>query len=294
MIPKRGKRVRTLGFHLLTLPAFLLSAVVVAMPAVYTIYAAFTDWNGVGASMNFIGTENFKTIFADRVFWQALGNNFKWTLIFVSIPVVVGMLSAVLLTWMSRGKSFFQTVYLIPYVLAPATNAIIWANMIFSPTGGVLGWLQRQGLAISSPLGSMKTALFGVAFVDLWHYWGFLTIVYLAALRQTPADQIEAAEIEGVNGWQLFWKVYLPNIAPTVKMMFVFIIIYSFLTFDYVYLLTAGGPAHATEMLSTFAYSMACNTFKFGRAASVALVMSLFGAVAAFFYTYLSRRDVTA
>ena len=76
-------------------------------------------------------------------------------------------------------------------------------------------------------------------------------------------------------------------------MMFVFIIIYSFLTFDYVYLLTTGGPAHATEMLSTYAYNIAFNTFRFGIAAAVAMVMSLFGAVTAFFYVYLSRREVS-
>jgi len=286
-------RIKTLGLHMLTLPAILLSGLVVFAPAVYTFYAAFTDWNGVGKSMNWIGLENFQVLFNDKVFWQALTNNFKWTLIFITIPVVVGMLSAVLLARRSKGRNFFQTVYLIPYVLAPVTNALIWANMIFSPSGGVFGYLRRQGFSVSSPIGDMKTALYGVAFVDMWHYWGFLAIVYLAALRQTPVDQIEAAQIEGVGGWQLFWQVYMPNISPTIKMMFVFIIIYSFLTFDYVYLLTGGGPAHATEMLSTYAYSMAFNTFKFGRAAAVALVMSFFGAIAAFFYTYLSRKEVS-
>jgi raffinose/stachyose/melibiose transport system permease protein len=195
--------------------------------------------------------------------------------------------------WLRKGRSFFQAVYLIPYVIAPVTNALIWANIIFSPSGGLFGYLRRLGFTISSPLGNMKTALYGVAGVDIWHYWGFLTVVYLAALRQTPVDQIEAAEIEGINGWQLFWKVYLPNIAPTIKMMFIFIIIYSFLTFDYVYLLTTGGPAHATEMLSTYAYNIAFNTFRFGMAAAVALVMSIFGAIAAFFYTYLSRKEVS-
>lgn len=291
---RKGKRVRTLGFHLLTLPAILLSGFVVFIPAAYTFYAAFTDWNGLSNKMNWVGLENFKAAFADRVFWMALQNNLKWTLMFITIPVLVGMLSAVLIARMTRGRNVFQTIYLIPYVLAPVTNALIWANMVFSPAGGIVGFLRRIGFAeISSPLGNPSVALFGVAFVDIWHYWGFLTVIYLAALRQTPVDQIEAAQIEGVNGWQLYWKVYLPNIAPTVKMMFVFIIIYSFLTFEYVYLLTAGGPAHATEMLSTFAYNMAFNTFRFGQAAAVALVMSFFGTVAAFFYVYFSRKEVT-
>lgn len=291
---KRSKRVSTFGYHLLTLPAFLLSGVVIFMPAVYTFYASFTEWNGISPDMKWIGLGNYQSILDDRIFYMALGNNIKWTLMFTTIPIFVGMLSAVLLAWMGRGRNFFQAVYLIPYVLAPVTNALIWANMIFSPSGGLVGFLRRIGyVAVSSPIGNSKTALFAVALVDIWHYWGYLTVIYLAALRQTPMDQIEAAQIEGVNGLQMFFKVYLPNIAPTVRMMFVFIVIYSFLTFEYVFLLTGGGPAHSTEMLSTFAYNMAFRTFRFGRAASVAMVMSLFGAITAFFYTYMSRKEVS-
>ena len=289
----KNKRVRTLGYHLLCIPAILLSAVVVVIPAINTLYSAFTDWNGVGSTKNWVGLDNFRALFADRYFWTALSNNFKWTLIFLTVPVIIGMLAALLLLWIKRGRQFFQTAYLIPYVLAPVTNAIIWMNIIFSPNGGVLGYLRTLGFTISSPLGNMKTALFAVAAVDIWHYWGFLTIIYLAALRQTPSDQIEAAHIEGVNPWQMFWRIYLPNIAPTVKMMFVFIIIYSFLTFDYVFLLTEGGPAHSTEMLSTYAYTLAFKTFRFGRAAAVSLIMGFFGAVAAFFYVLLSRKEVS-
>ncbi len=290
---QKNKRTRTLGFHLLCLPALLLSAMVVVIPALNTVYSAFTDWNGVGSTKNWIGLENFRLLFEDRYFWKSLSNNFKWTIIFITVPVVIGMLAALLLLWMKKGRQFFQTAYLIPYVLAPVTNAVIWMNIIFSPNGGILGYLRTLGFTISSPLGSMKTALYGVAAVDIWHYWGFLTIIYLAALRQTPSDQIEAAHIEGINPWQMFWRIYLPNIAPTVKMMFVFIIIYSFLTFDYVFLLTEGGPAHSTEMLSTFAYTLAFRTFRFGRAAAVSLIMGLFGTVAAFFYVLLSRKEVS-
>lgn len=293
METKKDKRTRTIGYHLLTLPAVLLSAFVVFVPAINTFYAAFTDWNGVGSNMNWIGLENFRVITSDKIFWKAVGNNFKWTLIFTTIPVVIGLLSAVLLLWMPRIRNFMQTIYLIPYVLAPVTNTIIWMSIIFNPNAGLFGYLRRIGFNISSPLGNMKTALFGVAAVDMWHYWGFLTIVYLAALRQTPVDQVESAQIEGGNGWQIFWKIYLPNISPTLSMMFVFIVIYSFLTYDYVFLLTSGGPAHATEMLSTYAFTLAFSTFKFGRASAVALVMGFFGAIAAFFYTYMSRKEVS-
>lgn len=91
--------------------------------------------------------------------------------------------------------------------------------------------------------------------------------------------------------WQTFWYVYLPNIAPTVRLMFVLIVIYSFSTYDYIYLMTSGGPAHATEVLSTYAYTTAFSAFKFGRASAIALVMGAIGSVAAFFYTWFSRKE---
>lgn len=288
---KKPKRNATLGYHLLSLPSVILSAVVILIPACVTLYAAFTKWNGMSANMQWIGLQNFAELLQDRIFWTALSNNFKWTLIFVTVPVVVAMLAAVLLMRMRKGKSLFQTAYLIPYLLAPTTNAIIWLNIIFSPNAGLIGFLKKAGLEISSPLGNMNTALGGVAMVDIWHYWGFLTVVYLAALRQTPQDQLESAHLEGANGWQVFRYIYLPNIAPTVRLMFVLIVIYSFLTFDYIYLLTWGGPAHATEMLSTFAYTLAFSTFNFGKAAAVSLVMGLFGGIAAFFYSWFSRKE---
>lgn len=218
----RQKRVRTLGYHLLSLPAVVLSAFVVLIPALQTIYAAFTEWNGISPEKEWVGLRNFQELAEDWIFRQALVNNIKWTLIFVTIPVIVAMLSAVLIAHFRVGHKTFQVIYLIPYLLAPTTNAIIWLNIIFSPTGGLVGFLQKLGWDITSPLGNMNTALYGVAAVDIWHYWGFLTVIYLAALRQTPVDQIEAAQIEGASGWQVYRYVYLPNIAPTVRLMFVF------------------------------------------------------------------------
>lgn len=286
--------MKTLRYHLLTLPALLLSLGVVFVPGVMTVYVAFTNWNGVSLQMDWVGLANFREIFGDRIFWQSLYNNSRWMILFVTIPVAIGMLTAFLLLRRQKSRTAYQLIYLLPYVLAPVTNAMLWLNIIFNPNSGVIGFLRKSGLPIAAPLGMMETALYAVATVDMWHYWGFLTVVYLAALRQTPYDQVEAAQIEGVNGWQLFRYVYLPSIKPTVQLMFVMIIIFSFLTFDYVYLLTNGGPAHATEMLSTYAYTFAFYTFQVGKAAAVALFMSFFGLIASFFYTALSRKDITA
>jgi raffinose/stachyose/melibiose transport system permease protein len=275
------------------MPAMLISLSVVFIPGVLTVLVSFTDWNGVSPKVEWVGLSNFRELFKDAIMWHSMYNNARWTVLFLTIPVVIGMLTAFLLLRRKKSRSVYQLIFLFPYVLAPVTNAMLWLNIIFNPVSGFIGYLRMLGLDISSPLGSLHTALYAVASVDIWHYWGFLTVVYLAALRQTPYEQVEAAQMEGINGWQMFRYVYLPSIKPTVQLMFVMIIIFSFLTFDYVYLLTGGGPAHATEMLSTFAYTFAFATFQVGKASAVALVMSLFGLIASFFYVWLSRKDMS-
>jgi len=294
VIPHKQKRVSTLMYHLLSLPAVFLSGIIVLIPAIQTIYSAFTDWNGISSSKTWVGLQNFIELSEDWVFWQSVKNNFIWTLIFLTVPVLIAMVAAVLMARFRIGFKTYQTIYLIPYLLAPTTNAVIWLNIIFSPNAGVVGFLQSLGLNVTSPLGNMSTALYGVAAVDIWHYWGYLTVVFLAALRQTPQDQLESASLDGANGWQTYRYIYLPSIMPTILMMMVFIVIYSFMTYDYIYLLTSGGPAHATEVLSTYARSLAFSAFKFGKAAAVSLVMGMFGSVAAFFYTWLSRKETLA
>jgi len=288
---RKDVRERRLPYHLLSLPAILLSGSIVLLPAVQTIFASFTKWNGISKVKMWIGLQNYQEIFHDWVFWKSLTNNIKWTLIFVTVPVIIAMLASVFIAYYRIGHKTFQAIYLIPYLLAPTTNAIIWLNIIFSPSAGLVGFLQRAGWVVTSPLGNMGTALLGVAMVDIWHYWGFLTVIFLAALRQTPMDQLESAQLDGANGWKLFFNIYLPNILPTVSLMIVLIVIYSFMTYDYIYLLTQGGPAHSTEVLSTYAYTMAFSAFKFGKAAAVSLSMGLIGSVAAYFYTWLSRKE---
>lgn len=275
-------------------PALVISLTIVFIPGVMTLMASFTDWNGISMKMNFIGLRNFNELFADKIFWRAIYNNLRWVLLFLTIPVSVGLITAVLLLGRERGKSTYQMIYLMPYILAPVTNVAVWQNIIYNPIFGLIGYLNRQGWNIPSLLSNMKTALYAVAATDIWHYWGFLTVVYLAALRQTPLDHVEAAQVEGCDGWQLFRYVHFPGMLPTFKLMLTLSVINSFLTYDYIYLMTSGGPARSTEMLSTYAYTFAFSALQVGKAAAVSLFMSFFGLIASLAYTRLSRKETMA
>ena len=287
--PRRAGR-----YYLLVAPALLLSVLVVLIPAVLTGIAAFTNWNGISLRFGWVGFANFRAIFADPTFRTALLDNVKWAGMFLTFPVALALATSFLLLRRPRTRTIYQVLFLIPYVLAPVTNAILWLNIIYDPVAGLWAWLESHGLVGQAPLGSTHAALYAVAGVNIWNFWGFLMVVYLAALRQTPPDQIEAARVEGASTGQLFRHIYLPNIMPTVLLMFVMETIFSFLAFDYIYLLTQGGPANSSQVLSTYAYTFAFKDYEFGMAAAVSLVMSFFGLLAGFFYVLLSRREYAA
>jgi raffinose/stachyose/melibiose transport system permease protein len=272
-------------------PALVLSVAVVLLPALLTLAAAFTDWDGVSMPF-FAGLDNFRDLAADSVFWEAIWHNVQWTLIFLTIPMGIALLAASILMTRQKASAIFQVIFLLPYVLSPVANAVIWQNIIFSPVSGLLGYVSKNFLPMQSPLAIPDTALYAVASVDIWHFWGYLTVIFFAAMRQTPEDQLEAAFLEGANGWQVFTNVTLPNILPTLGLMLVLVTIFSFLTFDYVYLITQGGPARATEILSTYAYKFAFTSFQVGKAAAVALVMSFFGLLASIAYVWMSRASL--
>ncbi|MBQ5850136.1 MAG: sugar ABC transporter permease [Lachnospiraceae bacterium] len=280
--------------YLLIAPAIIISVCIILVPGAMTFVFSFTDWNGLSPEIHFIGLQNFIELFDEAVFYKAITNNVIWTVLFLTIPVCIGMLAAMLLLSRKKTRGFYQVGFLIPYVLAPSVNAMLWLNVIFSPVAGVLSVIRNMGYDISSPLANVKTAIYGCAAVDIWHYWPYLTVIYLAALRQVPTDQLEAARLEGCSARQLFRYIYLPNIMTTVSLMFIMIVIGSFLAFDYIKLMTGGGPAHATEVLGTYAYSYAFSQMKVGKAAAVGLFISFFGLVASFFYMKVSNKEEMA
>lgn len=276
--------------RLYLVPTLLINVVIILVPALLTISLAFFRWDGITTPV-FIGLQNFQALWNDRVFWTALTNNLIWTGIFLTIPIFMGLLAATLLLVAKRGSMFFQVIYFLPMIIATAILARVWQGMIYSPVSGVNGMLQRMGFPTIDPLTQPSTALLGIATVDLWHWWGFLCVIFFAALRQVPQEQIEFARIEGVSFWNTLRYVLIPAIRPTITLMMIMTVIWSFLVFDFVYILTQGGPAFSSEVLSTLAYRSAFYDLAVGKAAAVAVVISLFGLAATAFYIRAQAKE---
>jgi raffinose/stachyose/melibiose transport system permease protein len=162
--------------------------------------------------------------------------------------------------------------------------------MVYSPTTGMFGYLQKIGVPVSNPLAAPETALMGVLFVDMWHWWGYLTVIYLGALRQVDKSLVEAAFIDGATRFQVFTKVLLPSIRTTVLFMMLMTIIWSFRVFDWIYIMTEGGPGFASEVLGTLAYKTAFQQFAVGYASSYSVMMRLVGLGAIIVYLRIQVR----
>jgi raffinose/stachyose/melibiose transport system permease protein len=262
---------------LFLLPILLLHIVVVAGPALASVYYALTDWKGLGKA-EFIGLENFRRLFfEDRTFRKAFGNNVIWMLIFLTVPIALSLGAASLLAPIKRGAMFYRTALFLPYILPSVITASIWRNLL-SPRQGIGAQLSLMGISgfDKAYLGRPETALYAIAFVDNWHWWGFLLVLFLAAMQNIAPELYEAARIDGANRWHEFRYVTLPGIRPTLFFLLLMTAIWSFLVFDYVWILTQGGPAGSSEVLATMQYKTAFNRFEAGYAAAVGLTISAF------------------
>lgn len=291
MRPSRARAWRkTIMPWLFVAPLLFLNVVVILGPSIGSGFYAFTQWSGLGPA-KWVGLANFDRMIHDRVFRMAFTNNVRWTLIFLTVPISMGLLGSALLAPIRRGAMFYRTAYFLPYVIASVVNVQIW-RQILHPIMGIGPLLASKGLTFMNVafLGNRHTVLYAIAFVDNWHWWGFLVVLYLAAMQAIDFELYEAARLEGANRWQEWRYVTLPGILPTLVFTILMTVIWSFLVFDYIYLLTQGGPAHASEVLATEVFNSAFFRFEVGYAAAIGLSMSFIAALVVTGFVILRRR----
>jgi raffinose/stachyose/melibiose transport system permease protein len=276
---------------LFVLPILLLHMLIAVGPSLAAVYYSLTRWSGIGAA-EFIGLENFRRmLFEDNDFKRAFLHNLIWLGLFLTIPILLALAAASLLAPIKRGGMLFRAALFIPYIVPSVVTASIWRNLLH-PTLGVGAQLAKAGIPgfDIAFLGQSGTALYAVAFVDNWHWWGFLMVLFLAAMQNIPPDLYEAARIDGATRWQEFRHITIPGIRPTLTFMILMTAIWSFLVFDYVWILTQGGPAGGSEVMGTLVFKNAFNRFDAGYASALGLTMSCFAGIMIAIFAVLRRR----
>jgi multiple sugar transport system permease protein len=238
------------------------------VPLLFTLWVSVHDWDLLSAEKPFIGLKNYQDMFADPLFWNALKNTAVYAL-YVPVTMVLALGAAVLLNRPMRGVRIVRAMVFIPTVVSFAAIAIVWQWM-FNADYGLLNFLLRSiGLDAIDWLGNPSTALIAVMIVSAWIQIGYQMIVYLAGLQGIPQTYYEAATLDGASPWQRFVRITVPMLRPTSVYLFVTGVIWSFQVFTLVYVMTEGGPVHATDVLVFRIYQNAWEFRRMGYASAM-------------------------
>lgn len=262
---------------LFVLPALALYTGFLVAPAAQSIVISFTDWNGVSPDPNFVGLDNYAQIFQDPVAMVALRNNAIWSVMTIVVPIVLGLLLAVLLNGSSRLMPMLRTVFYMPAVLPLVAVAAIWGWLYDPSQGSVNEILRAVGLgALAQPwLGQDSTALGAVIVAGIWVRTGFPMLLYLAALQSIPHELYESARTDGANRWQQFWHITMPDLRPAHVIVLALSVIDSFKVFDIVFAMTNGGPGNSTQVLGTWMFVNVFQYFNAGYGTAMAVLITI-------------------
>jgi multiple sugar transport system permease protein len=273
------------------LPAMIFLIIMMAFPMIYTFYVSLTDWNmSSGSAAGFIGLENYVEMFRESRFYNAFCLTFYFTILAVSVEVVLGVMIALVLNREFRGKNLAKLILLLPMVATPVAVGLAWI-LFYEPTIGLGNYaLKLLGMPVSKWLASSYSVIPSLTLVDIWQWTPMVSLIVMAGLASLPTEPYEAAVVDGATPLQVFFRVTLPLLGPTILIAAVLRSIDALKTFDIIYVMTAGGPGFASETLNIYAYNLGFGYFRFG-AASAALV-ALFAIVLGFSLAVLKIREV--
>jgi multiple sugar transport system permease protein len=234
------------------MPALVLFAVVALLPIGELIAMSLSriDWVRGVANWQFVGLDQYVRALRDPLFHAGIGNTLVFAVAAVTVQMILGFALALMTTKVQRGRTVYRTVFLLPILVPGIVIGAIWKlmyNLDFGVLNQLLDALHMQPV---DWLGNQSTALLSVIAVDVWHWTPFVFLLLLAGLESLPRDAYEAAHVDGATFWQELRYITLPLMLPTVIVTLVFRIIVGVKVFDEIYLLTAGGPGTATEVVS--------------------------------------------
>ncbi len=259
---------------LLALPAMLLMWAMLLGPAVAVALLSFTDWNFGEPVIAWSGLGNYSELWGDRVFWISLRNTLIYVGISVPATVGLGLLAAIAIEGVTRGRGFYRAAYFVPVASTLLAMALVWEFMFHPTVGFVNQALRALGLPTTDWLQNPDTALIALAVIGVWQNLGLAMVLFMAGLKAIPKDMYEALAMDGADGaWERFRRVTWPLLGPALVFVVAITAIRSFQVFDTVAVLTEGGPSKATEVLL---YTMVQNGFTFLRSAYGAAITVIF------------------
>ena len=276
--------------YALIAPAALYIILIVAWPLLETIRLSFT--NSSLAGEDYVGLENYQKMFSSKKFNGIVTRTFVWMFFSVSLKLIIGLIGAVLLNANLKGRSIFRVLVMPPWVVPIAIGMLGWLWLYNGYFGIIAGVGMRTGI-LDGPFGFLaykQSAFISTIIADVWVGTPMVTVFFLAAMQGVPRDLYEAAYCDGASRWDRFFKITLPQITPVIITMSLLSAIWTFNSFEIIWILTEGGPRGSTTTLIIDTYKQALGNYKFGRGAARAVVVMILLMLFAGFYLALLAR----
>lgn len=288
----RDKKV----IFLLVFPAFLVYAVIVLLPIFFSVDYSLLKWDGISKGL-FIGMRNYKNLFVNYNdgFIPAVVNSLILAALSVIIQLPISLLLALVLARGARGEKLFRTIFFIPVVLSTVVIGQLWMK-IYNPDYGLLNILLTNiGLKslTNTWLGNTNTALGAVFIPILWQYIGYHMLLMYASAKSISPELYEAAKIDGASEARIAFNISIPLMKPILNVCVVFAVIGSFKSFDLIYVLTNGGPLHASEVPTTLMYNTIFFRSNYGYGSAMAIVIVAECLICTLIIQQLFSKDVT-
>ena len=259
---------KTVAISLFLLPALLGTLIFIIIPVLCSFGLSFAKWDLLNP-ITFVGLENYKNLFNDKVFYQTLVNTIVFAISTSTFGVIIPLILASVLNSKIRGSEFFKTAYFLPFITPMIVIGIVW-GWIFDPNIGLLNKLLHLHI---NWLYDVKFAMPALIAVSVWKLIGYNMIIFLSTLSSISQSLFEAAKIDGANSLQTFRHVTVPMLSPTIFFVVIITTISSFQVFDLIYLMTQGGPFNSTNVLVYSIYQNAFEYFNVGEASAIAYVL---------------------
>ena len=255
-------------------PALILLGIFLFYPIAYLLYLSFTTGSFTVEGVRWVGWRNYWRLLIDADFWQVMGNTIYFAIATVIPTIIIPLLLATILNQSIALRGFLRTAYFIPSITSLVAVGLGF-RWLFQTQGPVNDWLIAMGLDPIPWLSSTVWAMPVLILLSSWKQIGFNLVVFLGGLQTIPQSRYEAAELDGADAWAKFWYITLPGLRPTIIFAIVTTTIFTFRSFEQVYIITGGGPLNSTNLLVYYIYEQAFARFEFGYAAAAATILLL-------------------
>lgn len=275
---------------LLIAPAMIFIAVIVAWPLIETFRLSFTDARLGGET--YVGLENYQDLADSRKFRQTISRTFYWMFLSVSLKLILGLIGATLLNAAVPGRGLFRVLIMPPWVIPIAIGMIGWLWLYNGAFGLLSGALQYIDVVDKSFefLAYKRSAFYSAVVADVWVGTPMVSLFFLAAMQGVSRDLYEAAWVDGASRWYRFRRITIPQIMPVIVSMALLSAIWTFNSFEVIWILTEGGPRSASTTLIVDTYKTAIANFKFGEGAARAVIIVILLAIFSLIYLFFLNK----